>query len=88
MTEARVSTDLRQTGFNATDEEIKAVVEIHEGIIIGRMPTGTKQGRSSVMISGRDKDGRLHVIETTMRIFLHAAEAFQIVEAMGPGADN
>ncbi len=53
---------------------------VNEGLEIARLPGGMSGGRSSVSIRVPLPDGSVVMAETSMRLFLGAAQAFQAKE--------
>lgn len=54
--------------------------EIRTGICIGRVPRGTAQGNSTVMVIAKLPNGEHVVIETTLKLFAAAADVFRAAD--------
>lgn len=63
-------------GFDAKSSEL-----IRKGICFARIPDGMQSGESSVAIIARTADGRDIVIETSLKLFAAAGEAFKMMDA-------
>lgn len=53
---------------------------IRSGVCIGRMPKGTAQGNSTVMIIAKLPNGEHVVIETSLMLFAAAADTFRAAD--------
>lgn len=74
METIRIVLDLEQEGFaNRQPHKTK----VHDGgLVIGGMPLGTREGKPTVMI-GLDQGGNFLIAETTLALFLAAADALK-----------
>lgn len=74
MEDLRIIPDLEQKGFRDGQYE---VIEYEGPISIGGMGQGTKNGNPVVMIGIDGSDGEVIVIQTTLALFLSAADALK-----------
>jgi hypothetical protein len=75
MTTLRILPDLTQQGFR---DEDYPVTKYTGPVAIGGMPEGTENGHPTVMIGlDNEEDGGIIVVETTLALFLSAADALK-----------
>lgn len=55
------------------------IIEASEDVRVGALAAGTESGRPSIGIFARMPDGRYVFIQTTLRLFLTAADTFKAV---------
>lgn len=73
MESLRIIPDLEAQGF----KDGEYVVEEHKGeVVIGGMDKGTVQGKPVVMI-GIEREGKVIVMQTTLALFLTAADSLK-----------
>jgi hypothetical protein len=65
-------------------------IHLGEGaeIAIGRLPGGMDSGRSSIVFRFELPDGQTVLAETSMRLFLGAAESLETVEAFAKSEEK
>ncbi len=74
MESLRVIPDLTQTGLQDGEYQVAK----HEGaLIVGGMPEGTDSGKPTVMVALDLEDGVFLVAETTLALFLTAADGLK-----------
>lgn len=70
--------DMTFNGGSVMDIAARTAVKVTQPIVVGRMPMGTKQGNSTVMIVvEHPKTGETIIAETTLKLFLKAAAELQ-----------
>lgn len=65
---------------NLPELHTKPKVHIRTGICIGRMPEGTVEGASTVMIMAKLPSGEHVVLETSLKLFAAAADVFRAAD--------
>lgn len=74
MESIRIVPDLTQQGFQDGDYN---VTEYHGPLVVGGMPEGTAAGNPVVMLGIETEDGGWLVKQTTLSLFLGAADALR-----------